>query len=169
MSRTARIALVGLLSVILSAFAVAVLRAETVMIAVGETVDGTPSEPPLPTVEGVSSGLFEAGHIVFDAGKVDLAARTADLAEVAREGKAGWLLRIMVAYTQTKLEKEAIRVVCSATFSLVNTENGSTSLSDTVSATNAGREKNTDRAALGVELGKLISQKIAKALPPASM
>jgi hypothetical protein len=169
MSRTARIALVGLLSVILSAFAAGVLRAETVMIAVRETVDGTPSEPPLPTLEGVSSGLFEAGHIVFDAGKVDLAARTADLAEVAREGKAGWLLQITVTYTQTKLEKEATRVACSATFSLVNTENGSTSLSDEVSTTNAGREKSIDRAALGVELGKLISQKIAKALLPASM
>jgi hypothetical protein len=67
------------------------------------------------------------------------------------------------------LEKEATRVACSATFSLVNTENGSTSLSDEVSTTNAGREKSTDRAALGVELGKLISQRIAKALLPASM
>lgn len=164
MSRTQRITLVSLLSVILTVLAAGALGAETVMIAVRETVDGTPSEPPLPSVEGVSTGLFEAGHIVFDAGKAGDTARAVDLAEIAREGKAGWLLRITVAYTQTKVENDQVRVACSATFSLVNTESGSTSLSDKVSATNAGREKSTDRAALGVELGKLISQKVAKAL-----
>jgi hypothetical protein len=169
MSPAARKAFVAILSVVLAGFAAGGLGAETVMIAARETVDGTAGQPPLPTVEGVSSGLFEAGHIVFDAGQVGPSAKARDLAELAREGKAGWLLQITVSYTQTKLDQDVVRVACSATFSLVNTDSGATSLSDKVTATNAGREKGVDRAALGVELGKLISRKVAKALPSPSL
>ncbi len=155
----------GILLLVTGVFAAGVLGAETVMIAARETVDGAPSQPPIAAVEGVSSGLFEAGHIVFDAGQVGPSSKTTDLAEVAREGKAEWLLQITVAYTQTKLDQEAVRVTCLATFSLVNASTGATSFSDKVSDSNSGREKKVDRAALGAELGKLISQKVVKALP----
>jgi len=146
-------------------FIAATLGAETVMIAARETIDGAQSPPPLTTVEGVSGGLFEAGHVVFDAGAIRPDARTADLEAVAREGQAGWLLQITVAYTQTKIADDTVRVACSAAFSLVNTSTGETSLSDKVSGTNAGKEKVLSRAELGVELGKLISQRVVKALP----
>jgi len=169
MSRTSRVALPCMLCVALTVLAVGPTSAETVMIAASETIDGAPSQPPLPTVEGVASGLFEAGHIVFDAGDVGASPRTGDLARVAREGKAGWLLQINAAYTQTKLDQNATRVACSANFSLVDTASGATSLSDKVSLTNAGREKSVDRAALGVELGNLISREVAKALPSPSL
>ncbi len=141
-----------------------VLPAETVLVAARETVDGTPSAPPLPSVDGVFAGLFAAGHLVFDAGPRDPTA-TGELVEAAREGGAGWLLQISVAYTQTKLEQGAVRVAGSASFSLVNAATGAASLSEMVAATNAGREKSIDRAALGVELGRLISQKVTKAIP----
>jgi hypothetical protein len=169
MSRTVQVALVSLLSVFLAAFAVADLGAETIMIAVRETVDGTPSAPPLPTVEAVSSSLFDAGHVVFDAGKIDPSTKTVELAKIARDGNAGWLLLISVVYTQTKVDQDAVRVACSAKFSLVNTGDGTTPLTDTVTATNAGREKDTDRLALGMELGRLISRQVLKALPSPSL
>jgi hypothetical protein len=164
MVRRKRIALVSLLSVFVGALSITAAGAETVMIVGQETVDGTSIQPPLPAVEGITSGLFAAGHVVFEAGKVGVSARTEDLEEIAREGKVDWLLRINVVYTQTKLEQNVLRVVCSATFSLVNAESGATSLSDKASATNKGREKSTDRAALGAEIGRLISTKVAKAL-----
>ena len=164
MLRRKRIALVSLLSVLMGALFITAVGAETVMIVGHETVDGTPVEPPLPAVEGLTSGLFAAGHVVFEAGKVGVSARMEDLEEIAREGKVDWLLQINVVYKQTKLQQNVTRVVCSATFSLVNAESGSTSLSDKASATNEGREKSTDRAALGAELGRLISTKVAKAL-----
>jgi hypothetical protein len=169
MSRTTRIVLAGLLSVIFAAFAVGGLGAETIMIADQELVDGTPSAPPLPAMEAVASSLFDAGHIVFDAGRIDPSIKTVELARIARDGKAGWLLRIAVVYTETKLDQDAVRVACQAKFSLVNAEDGTTSLSDTVSATNIGREKKADRSALGMELGKLISQKVLQALPSPSL
>jgi len=169
MVRTSRLALSCALSAALFLLAGGVASAETVMIAASETVDGSPGQPPLSTVEGVSSGLFEAGHIVFDAGQLGASQRTSDLARVAREGKAGWLLEITTTYTLTKLDQSATRVACSATFSLVDTEKGTTSLSDKVSLTNAGREKSVDRAALGVELGSLISREVAKALSSPSL
>jgi hypothetical protein len=165
MSSTFKGALIGFALLVMGVSVAGVLGAETVMIAARETVDGAASQPPLAAVEGVSSGLFEAGHVVFDAGQVGASAKASDLAEVAREGRAGWLLQITVAYTQTKLDQEAVRVACSATFSLVNASTGATSFTDKVSASNAGREKKVDRAALGAELGKLISQKVVKALP----
>jgi len=150
-------------------FAAGAMGAETVMIAAGETIDGVPSQPPLAAVEGVSNGLYEAGHVVFDAGLIGPTAKTSDLAEVAREGKAGWLLRITVAYTQTKLDQEAVRVAGAATFSLIDASTGATSFSDKISASNAGREKKVDRMALGEELGKLISREVVKALPSPSL
>jgi hypothetical protein len=169
MSQAGKAALMGFILLVMSVFLACVVEAETVMIAARETIDGSPSQPPLPAVEGVSSGLFEAGHVVFDADQVGASAKAAELAQVARDGRAGWLLQITVAYTQTRLDQEAVRVACSATFSLVNASTGATSLSDKVSATNEGREKQVDRAALGVELGKLISQRVVKALPSPSL
>jgi len=169
MSPRTRLVPVGLLSLAIALGAAGALGAETIMLAVQETVDGNPGAPPLPTVEGVSGGLFDAGHIVFDAGKVSPSAKTAELARLARDADAGWVLRVAASYTQTKLDQGAIRVACSATFSLVNAQSGETSFTDKVSATNAGREKSTDREALGMELGKMISQKVAKALPSPSM
>jgi len=165
MSQAERVALISLSLLILGGvFAAEALRAETVLVAVRETVDGTPSDPPLPAVDGVSSGLFAAGHVVFDAGSRG-SSEIGDLVEVAREGGAAWLLRITVAYTQTKLSQGATRVAGSASFSLVNAQTGVTSLSDRVAGSNAGREKNINLAALGVELGRLISQRVTKALP----
>jgi hypothetical protein len=169
MSLRPRIALIALFTATLAFCAAGALGAETIMIAVQESVDGAPSQPPLPTLEGVSGALFDAGHIVFDAGKLAPSVKTAELARIARDANAGWLLRVNVVYTQTKVDKDSVRVACSATFSLVNAENGTTSLSDKVSATNAGRERNMDRAALGMELGKLISQKVVRALPSPSL
>jgi len=169
MSLRIRFALVGALSLAIALGAVGTLGAETIMLAVQETVDGNPGVPPLPTVEGVSDGLFDAGHIVFDAGKVAPTAKTAELAKLARDANAGWLLRVAVVYTQTKVDQDVFRVSCSATFSLVNAESGATSFTDKVSATNSGRERSTDRGALGMELGKMISQKVARALPQPSL
>lgn len=169
MRRSARAALVCLLSLTLAtALAAGALSAETVLVAVRETVDGAPSDPPLPAVDGVSSGLFAAGHVVFDAGSRG-SSEIGDLVEVAREGGAGWLLSITVAYTQTKLDQGAVRVAGSASFSLVNAQTGVTSLSDRVAGSNAGRERNINLTALGVELGRLISQRVTKALPTPSL
>ncbi|HVP19937.1 MAG TPA: hypothetical protein VMU36_13175 [Spirochaetia bacterium] len=169
MSRARRIALIGLSFLILGALSAAgTLSAETVLVAVRETVDGAPSDPPLPAVDGVSSGLFAAGHIVFDAGSRG-SSGIGDLVEVAREGGAGWLLDVSVAYKQTKLDQGAVRVAGSASFSLVNALTGVTSLSDRVAGSNAGREKKIDLTALGVELGRLISQRVTRALPTPSL
>lgn len=139
------------------------------MIAVNETIDGTPSSPPLAAVEGVSSGLFDAGHIVFDAGVPAPSAKEGDLRHVAHEGGATWILRVSVAYTQTKLEDGVTRVTGSASFALVNTATGATSVSDRVSVTNSGREKMVDRVALGRELGRLVSQWVLQVLPTPSL
>jgi hypothetical protein len=168
MSKAGRVALISLFSLTLGVLAVRALSAETVLVAVRETVDGTPGAPPLATVDGVSSALFAAGHIVFDAGSLGASA-TGELVRAAREGGAGWLLQITVAYTQTKLDRGAVRVAGSASFSLVNAQTGTTSLSDRLAASNAGREKSVDRAALGIELGRLISQRVTRVLRTPSL
>ncbi len=169
MPRAAKALIIVLVSLVLGGVvAAATLQAETVLVAVKETVDGAQSPPPLPSVDGVFAGLFAAGHVVFDAGSHDPSA-TGELVEAARQGGAGWLLQITVSYTQTKLDQGAVRVAGSASFSLVNATTGVTSLSDKVAVSNTGREKSMDRTALGVELGKLISQKVTKALPTPSL
>ena len=169
MDRFARATLICLLCLALgTVLAAGTLSAETVLVAVRETVDGAPSDPPLPAVDGVSSGLFAAGHVVFDAGSRG-SSEIGDLVEVAREGGADWLLRITVAYSQTKLDQGAVRVAGSAAFFLVNAQTGVTSLSDRVAGSNAGRERNINLTALGVELGRLISQRVTKALPTPSL
>ena len=165
MSRTTTAAFVILLSCFLTVFAAGALSAETIMIAVQETVDGTAGEPPLPTVEGVSKALYEVGHIVFDAGSVAWTARADELAKIARDGQAEWLLRITVSYIQTKLDQKVARVTCSATYSLISLETGGSVLTDRLTISNTGREKTTDRMALGVELGELISKKVVERLP----
>ena len=169
-SRVSRAALICCFFLVLgAALAAGPLGAETVMIAVRETVDGTPSPPPLPAVEGVSSALFEAGHIVFDSGASGGSAKSAELRNVAQEGGAGWILQVTVAYTETKVDQGVMRVTGSASFDLVNASTGATAASDRISASNEGREKIIDRTALGRELGKLISQRVVKALPAPSL
>ncbi len=163
------ILVLGILAACAALVAPAGVSAETLLIAVRETVDGRASQPPLPADEGVSTSLFEKGHIVFDTGNTDAQKNTTDLTEDARTGGAAWLLRVEVTYTQKQLDQGAMRVDGQATFTLIDSATGATSLAGTVTASNKGREKNIDRQALGMELGRLVTDRVTKAIPAPAM
>ena len=164
-----RSAVLVLFACLILAAAAGPLQAETLLISVRETVDGKSTLPPLPAVEGVSSSLFEKGHIVFDTGKDDTGKKTSELAEAARSGGAGWLLTVEVAYREKPLEQGVTRVEGSASFTLIDVQTGVTSLAGSVSASNEGREKTVDHRAVGMELGRLVVERVSKAIPAPSL
>lgn len=157
--------IVGLSIVLLGLAAAGPLHAETLLVTARETVDGKDSPPPLPSLEGASSGLYEKGHIVFDAGSKAAEKKITELTEAARSGGAGWLLKIEVSYSEKPLEQGVTRVEGSASFTLIDTSTGATSLAGSVKDSNQGREKTIDRRTVGIELGKLVTDRVTKAIP----
>jgi hypothetical protein len=135
------------------------LSAETLLLAVSETIDGVPAPKSPPAIEGIFDGLFEAGHIVFDLGSGKAIPPMADLADIAVSGGAEYVLQAAVAFTIFPREG-GNEVSATAQFSVIRAGSVTRVGAWTVSDTNKGREKDVDLSKLGFELGAMIAAKV---------
>jgi hypothetical protein len=133
--------------------------AESLLIAVSETIDGVPISNPLPAAEGIFDGLFEAGHIVFDVGSGKAIPPIDDLADMARSGGAEYVLEGDVSFI-TKAGENGREITATAELSLVRAGNVTRLGTVTLTDTNKGREKDVDLPKLGFELGVMIAERV---------
>jgi hypothetical protein len=167
MSRSTRI--VRLFLLLMSALAAAIpVTAQTILLAVGETANGTPLAPPLPTGEGVAGSLFDIGFIVFDLPGDGPSRGLSELIGVARSAGADLVLDVRVQYSDRPIDAGATRISGTAVFTLADAASGVVKAKGEEAATNANREKDVDRAALGQEIGRMLAARIRDALSPAS-
>jgi hypothetical protein len=144
------------------------VTAQAILLAVGETANGTPLTAPLPTREGVAGSLFDGGFIVFDLPGDAPSRGLSELIGVARSAGADLLLDVRVKYSDRAIGPGATRISGSAVFTLVDAASGVVKAKGEEAVTNANREKDMDRAALGQEIGRILAQRVRDALSPAS-
>lgn len=154
---------------LLSAFVVAVpATAETVFLTIRESVNGAPLAPPLPAREGVAGSLFDGGFIVIDLPGDNSSRSAAEMIGMARTAGADLLLEVRVQYSDRSLGEGVVRISGSAAFTLTDTASGVVRAKGEEAVTNASREKNVDRAALGLEIGRILVTRIREALKSVS-
>jgi hypothetical protein len=142
----------------------AALFPETILLCVTETVNGEPSPQPLPASEGIWSGLFESGHIIFNTRDGKPAPPLETLVELAVSGGAGYILDTRVAFVRTPREDGLTMISAKAEYSLILAKTGKAIGKGIVSGDNKVREKEVDLAALGMELGKRVAEKASALL-----
>jgi hypothetical protein len=137
--------------------------AETLLLAISETVDGSPSPPPPPATEGIFDGLFEAGHIVFDLGDGAKIPEANDLAAMARSGGAGYVVQAAVVFTLAHRDGFT-DITATARINLFGAQKAESLGSETLEDSNQGREKDVDLKKLGFELGTMIAARVNEML-----
>ena len=140
--------------------------ADTIFLATNESVDGSPCPGPLPLREGLSAALFEEGHIVFDDVEVLSTPPAEGLAALALSGGAAWVLEAMVGFDEERINTGLVRVAAETRWRLTRAADGSAAADGTLASSNQGREKQVDRAGLGLEIGATIARAISAALAP---
>jgi len=140
------------------------LAAQTVLLVVQERVDGKPLPPPLAVKEGLGSGLFDAGFIVFEFPDSDKSPDQAAVTRTARSAGADLILTVTVQYTETAINSRLVRRAAHAAYALTNAENGAVRTKGIQDVSNKDREADVDRRALGEELGTGVAKKVAGAL-----
>jgi len=139
------------------------LTAQTILLAIQETANGTPLAPPLPAREGVAGSLFDNGFIVLDL-PGDAPSATAELIRVARAAGADLVLEVRVQYSDRSLGVGKTRISGSVAYTLTDTTSGAVRAKGQEGASNADREKDVDRVILGQEIGKTLVLRIQQAL-----
>ncbi len=142
----------------------AALFSETIMLCVTETVNGEPSPQPLPASEGIWSGLFESGHIIFNTRDGKPAPPLKMLMELAVSGGAPYILDARVDFIRIPREDGLTGISAKAKFSLILAKTGRAIGEGTLSGDNKGKEKEVDLAALGLELGNRVAEKASALL-----
>jgi hypothetical protein len=140
------------------------LAAQTILLVVQESLAGTPLPSPLAAKEGLGSGLFDAGYIVFEYPDSDKAPDQAVVMQTARSTGADLVLNVSIAYTETSISTRLVRCAGRATYALIGAANGEVRLKGLQDASNKDREGEIDRRALGKELGTFLARKVAQAI-----
>jgi hypothetical protein len=138
------------------AFLLAPLRpaaAETFLIAVTETDDGEPSQPPLAAREGILAALFDGDHIAFEVPAGNPPMGTEALRTLAVEAGAGTVAVIVVDWHPEHISGGALRVSGRGSIVLIDARTGRQTDSLPFAVGNEGREGIADRSRLGVEIG----------------
>jgi hypothetical protein len=158
--KRARIPALAALSLVLAA----PLPAQSILLAVRETVGGVPLSTRLPAGESLEGALFNQGCIVFDIrASVPPQARD-ELARIARTGGAELVLEVNVSYVDTPISTHLVRISGTGDFALINAETGDVTARGEEQATNRDREREVDRPALGQEIGARIAARVVKTL-----
>jgi hypothetical protein len=146
------------------------LPAQTILLAVLESVGGVSLTRPLPAQESLEGGLFDQGFIVFDIRVSTPSPSRGELARIARAAGAGLVLEVLVNYVDTPISTHRVQIAGTADFTLIDVVTGRVTAQGGEKVTNRERESDVDRPALGREIGTLVAARIAKALrraPPA--
>jgi hypothetical protein len=125
----------------------------TLFLAVSETVNTLPGPLPPPTTEGIFDALFEEGHIVFNTKDGSEIPPKNELLAIAKEGGAGFVLRVVVEYSRVPGKDGMDTIDASAAFSLLAASSGTLLASGVITDSNRGSEKELNLAALGFRLG----------------
>ena len=140
------------------------LAAQTILLAVRETVGGVSLSAALTAQDSLEGGLFDQGFIVFDIRVSTPSPSREELARIARAAGAGLVLEVLVMYVKTPISAHLIQIAGTADFALLDAVTGEVTAQGQEQATNRDRERDVDRPALGREIGTLIAARIAKAL-----
>ncbi len=133
------------------------LPAQSLLLLVSETADGTPLAAPFPSREGLAAAFFDDGLIIFDLPGGAPARDDALLATAVQAG-ADYLLELTVAYSDSG--KPGPLVNAQAAFRLRSTPGGIVVYRGALEGTNKGRESTVDRQALGREIGEQVAQQV---------
>ena len=131
------------------------LPAQSLLVVVRETLNGTPLSAPYSSREGLAATLFDAGLIIFD---LTGPAPSAGLLATAAGAGADYLLEVTVDYSSTGTSQP--RVDGHAAFTLRTVPGGAVVLRGTLDGTNRDREGSVSRQALGQEIGGQVAQKV---------
>jgi hypothetical protein len=131
---------------------------QSVLLVVVEAANSQPVSPPLPVREGLSGTLFDAGCIVMDSPGSTTLPAPAEAARMARSAGAELALEVATEYADTSLGKDLLRISAQTTYALIDPSTSSVLAGGTRVATNQDRERDVDRAALGVEIGRDLAQ-----------
>ena len=153
---------------LLSLISAAPLAAQTLLLIVRESTDGKPLPPPLPTKEGLESGLFDAGYIVLEYPDAAAVPDQAELRRTARFGGADLILSITVEYTEAAISLNLVRCSGRAVYSITDAAHGAVRAKGKQDASNKDRERGVDRRALGQEIGRALAEKVTEALKSAA-
>ncbi len=137
--------------------------AQTILLAIQETVGGHPLSAPLPLGEGLAARLFDAGVIVFDLPGVTPAASGPELSRLAQSAGADLILTAQADYTDTPAGGTT-GIAVHVTWSLVATGTGAVIVSGSRDGSNNGHERDMDRAALGAAIAAPIAEEVSNAL-----
>ena len=130
------------------------VSAETILIALLETVDGSPSVPPLPARDGILQVFFDRGDIVFDVPDSAPIPSPEELLKLARAGGAAYALQIEVAFKQESIAQGGIRYIADAAYILTSVESGIRLGEGRI------RESGPQRKSLGLAIGRLIAEEV---------
>jgi hypothetical protein len=134
--------------------------AETILIAVTESVDGQKLLPPLPVREAVAGILFDIGAIVFDIPESTPPRGPEELLRAAQAGGADLLLVLEATYRDTKLASGLVRIAVTGSFALTDAVTGKPISGGEADLDNRDRERDMNRDAVGKELGRLLAGRI---------
>jgi len=130
--------------------------AETFLIAVTETEDGTPCRAPLAAREGILAALFDDGHIAFEVSAGEPVPGTDALRTMAIEAGAGTVAVIVVDWHREQISGGATRIRARGSIALVDVASGLGRPGIPFEVRNDGRERTADRPLLGREIGSAL-------------
>ena len=139
-------------------------QAESILLSVRESVNGTPLPSPLPVRESLAAALYDAGCLVFDVPTPETPISSADLMGLARSGGADVLLEIAVDHSRTEAGEGTGRIT--SRFLLIMTDTGSSvvRLRHEGAASNEKRERDVQLRELGNEIGGLLASLVERVL-----
>jgi hypothetical protein len=139
--------------------------AQSLLLVVRDTRNGSPLSAPSASREGLAAALFDGGLMVFDLpGGAPAAAD--ELLKTAVGAEADYVLEMIVDVSS--IGSTAPRVAGHAAFTLRKTPGGELVLRDTVDRTNKDRETSVNGQGLAREIGGLVAKEILGRLMPPS-
>jgi hypothetical protein len=148
------------LFLIVALFAASPLAAQTILLSVRESSGGVDLPAPQPASDGLQSGLFDKGFIVFDAPAGVPRPGTKELAAAARSSGAQAVLSVEVEYRDAPRGADLSQVSARASFSLVDAATGALMTKGVEEASNRQREAPLSRDELGREVGTRIAARV---------
>ncbi len=148
------------LLLLLLASATLPLGAATILVASREDLDGAPI-PSRPVTEGVLAALFSAGQVAFDAPAPEQAGGLQDL---ARSAGADYALLLVATCSASGEPPTPPKISMEVEITLIDARSGATLTRGRGMIDNAGRERDVDLAALGMEAGREAATAVSSAL-----
>ncbi len=137
------------------------VTAQSLLLSVRETLNGSPQANPLSSREGLAAALFDDGFIVFDL-PGGAPPEPDGILKIAVAAGADYVLELIVDFSGSGAG--APRVTAHAEYALRKAAGGLVVLRGTLDGTNRDRESTVDWPALGREMGGVVADKVRQRL-----